>query len=243
MRRRAMNKWEIMDIGSRAYAPIYRERIDYGEDQPKIGPEIQKEIFEMLSKKIKDYSIISLPDYNKRTFTKDFAQKIINLARAHNIPVLVDPKPKNISFFRGCNLVCPNLKEAMEISNLSLESGNGSLREISKRVQEKVGSDYTIVTCGKRGAHVYSGDNGGYSGLVKTIQEKEIDVTGLGDVFASTLSLGLGHINGSSNCEIGIFDLVRLANTVAGSMVGKKGTGDVSIDRVKTFLRRGKVKV
>ncbi|MCH7902587.1 GGDEF domain-containing protein [archaeon] len=44
-----------------------------------------------------------MSDYDKQFFTKHFSQKIISLSRKHGISVLVDPKPKNIDYFKNYN--------------------------------------------------------------------------------------------------------------------------------------------
>ena len=53
--------------------------------------------------------VVLLSDYAKGTLYD--VSTLIALARAKQIPVLVDPKGENFSRYRGATLLTPNLKE------------------------------------------------------------------------------------------------------------------------------------
>jgi len=205
-------------------------RIDYGEENlKKIEPEIQREILELLRGNISDYDALILSDYNKKMFTENFTKEIIEMANSFEIPTIVDPKPSNIDFFKGCTVLCPNKEEAEKISGIKYRDYE-DLIKIGERLCERVSSKYAIVTCDKQGAFIYN--NGDYR-MARAIAEpdKVSDVTGAGDTFAGTLALGLAS-------KLDIYDSVKLANCAAGFSVEGVGIANPEGKDVIEYFKR-----
>ena len=153
---------------------------------------------------------IVLSDYNKFVFRGDLGKHLVSLAKNHGIPIVVDPKPANIASFKNATLLCPNINEAREIVGLS----NGSESNAVKNLREIVGSEYVIVTCGKRGMISYDGSE---FNEIPTKVRDVVDVTGAGDTASAAMTLGL--ISG-----LGLVGAAHLANYAAGVVVEKQGT-------------------
>ncbi len=203
----------------------YVHRSDLGEYDEEgncilcpIIQELQDETFENLNSRINTYNAIIFSDYAKRVFSKEFTQRMIALARQNNIPVVVDAKPKNIEYFEGCTLICPNEKEAEEMSGISYNHDSQILYKMSEEICEKIHPKYIVITCGENGAYVY---NNGGSKMIPTRAEKVEEVTGAGDTFTALATLGL-----SSGLDV--YDSSILANIASGIAVGKVGTYAVS---------------
>jgi len=208
----------------------YRHRSDLGEtDLKKISPEIQEKILDKLKQEIENYQGIILSDYNKRIFNYSFAQEIIKLANEHDIPILADPKPVNIDFFKDCSVVCPNKKEAQEITEISYFNNEDVLFKIGERLKQRTSSRYTVITCGEDGAYVYYD---GKSKMEKTIAKKVVDSTGAGDTYAAVLLCGLAS-------KLDIFKATEIANIAAGLVVQKYGTATVSMDEIERYIEKG----
>ena len=206
-------------------------RIDYGEkDLETISLQTQDSILESLRQEIKNYDLVILSDYNKHIFTYQFSQRIISLSNSLGIPIIVDPKPKNIDFFQNCTIVCPNKHEAESIAEIEYSNGsnrNEALLKISQKIATRVNSTYVTITCGEDGVFSYHHNND--SRFIPTYAKQVADVTGAGDTFAAALALGF-----SSGLKI--HDAARLANYAAGIVVEKVGTATPSIEELSAKL-------
>ena len=73
-------------------------------------------------------------DYAKGVITPAICQSLIMAARKLGIPVLVDPKGNDYSFYRGATTICPNLVELAASSPSQprqLDGGSPPLRRWS----------------------------------------------------------------------------------------------------------------
>lgn len=204
-------------------------RLDFGERKKmKMKKEIQETILKNLEKEIQEFDFIILSDYDKGFFEEDFSRKIIELANLNNKKTLVDPKPCNLNFFKKCTVISPNKHEAEKMSEIEYSNGKETLLKIGKILGEKINSKYIIITCGEDGMFSYDVENED-SFFVGTEAREVADVTGAGDTFAATLTLGLA-------CDLKIHDAAQLANYAAGIVVEKIGTAVPLINEIKKAL-------
>jgi len=208
----------------------YKHRLDLGEinknyknNLGNLSKENQNKILANLEKEIINYKGIFLSDYNKRMFSKDFTQKIINLANNLKIPIICDAKPENIDYFKFCTVVCPNNKEAERMSK------ENNLLKMGEKIQNRISSKYIVITCGKDGAFVYDKRK---SKMIKTKAKKVVEVTGAGDTFSAVL--GMGIISG-----LDVFESAKLANFASGMVVEKAGTSVITRKELINYLRKG----
>ena len=201
----------------------YVHRSDLGEDKlEKINGSIERDILNKLKKNIDFYNGIILSDYDKRIFTKEFTQEIIYMSNELGVPIFVDPKPQNIDFFKGCKIICQNKKEAEKITGIKYSKDHKILQDMGICLSKKINSGQVIITCGKDGAYIYYNGN---SKMISTDSKKVVEVTGAGDTFISTLSLGI--ISG-----LDIYEAAKLANYASGIVVGKAGTVTTNIEEI-----------
>lgn len=207
-------------------------RLDFGEyNLKKIDREIRKDILKSFEKELQeDYDFVILSDYDKGLFEEKFVQELILLSKAYKVPVHVDPKPGNIGYFKGCNVISPNKKEAQEITEIMYSNGRGILTKMCRSLENKVNSDYVIITCGKDGVFAYDSKKED-SYMVETKAREVSDVAGAGDTFVAALVLGL-----SSN--LSLFDSVNLANYASGVVVGKPGVTTPSVEEIIKNIER-----
>ncbi|MDD5036958.1 MAG: bifunctional D-glycero-beta-D-manno-heptose-7-phosphate kinase/D-glycero-beta-D-manno-heptose 1-phosphate adenylyltransferase HldE, partial [Methylococcaceae bacterium] len=159
--------------------------------------------------------VVVLSDYGKGSLSA--SQALIEAARVAGRPVLVDPKSRDFSSYRGATLVSPNLSEFEAIVGpcadefALVERGMNLLRE--HRLEA------LLVTRGEHGMTLL---RDGLSQLHLPAQAREVyDVTGAGDTVLATLAASL-----AAGSELP--DAVALANRAAGIVVGKLGTATVS---------------
>ena len=193
-------------------------------------------LFRDFKSNIDRYGGVVISDYDKGVFRGDgegsyLAKKIIDLCNSKNLPIVVDVKPKNVSYFKGCTVICPNRKEAHEMSGGQYsepEDLGGVCEEIKKRLSPNP-PKYVVVTCDEDGAFIY---NQGESQMVKTTARIVGDVTGAGDTFTVGLVGMLG-------LKKDIYESAKFANMLAGIAVEESGTSVVTADKIKRALNRG----
>ena len=90
-------------------------RID--DEEPSLGIS-NIELKKILTLIKKNPSVVVISDYEKGLLTKPILHKIILTAARKKIPVLVDPKGKDLEKYRGATAITPNKKEAFLLSNI-----------------------------------------------------------------------------------------------------------------------------
>jgi D-glycero-beta-D-manno-heptose-7-phosphate kinase len=156
-------------------------------------------------------------DYDKGVVTSKILAEILPLAY-ERIPVLIDPKIRNLASYRPATLVTPNHHEALRMTNME-EDSDRSLHRSARLLREKLHCDAVLITRGARGMMLLEGD--GEPVFVETVAREVYDVTGAGDTVIATLAAALA--SGSSMLEA-----ANLANHAAGIVVGKVGTATAS---------------
>jgi len=164
---------------------------------------------------LKDTDVVIISDYGKGGLTH--IAEMIAAARAKGVPVIVDPKGRDFSRYRGASLITPNRREFEEIVGECPDE-----KELVHRAQTLIvdlGLEGLLLTRSEKGMTLFL-SNG--SVLHSDARAREVyDVTGAGDtviaVFAVARTAGLADT-----------DALALANTAAGVVVGRLGTASVS---------------
>jgi len=166
-----------------------------------------------------------LSDYAKGTL--QHPQRFILAAGEQRIPVLVDPKGTDFERYRGASLLTPNLKEfeavtgPCETDQVLIERGENLRRELQLQA--------LLITLSERGMLLLQQ---GESPLHLPTRAREVfDVTGAGDTVIALLGAGVA-------AGMQLAPAAGLANLAAGLMVGKLGTGSVTLQELKGALRQ-----
>ena len=191
-------------------------RIDYESDVPADERTASALIanIERLASKAR---AILVSDYQKGVVSQSVAAAAIAQARAHGIPVTVDPKVPHAGYYAGATLVTPNHHEAEALTHGSTRT-EADVSACARKVREITQCQNVLITRGEHGMwlHTDAGDSG-YSAEAREVA----DVTGAGDTVIATLTLALAA--GAS-----LQDAARLANRAAGVVVGKFGPATVT---------------
>jgi len=181
-------------------------------DHPK--PHTSRSLLNFLSENVVHFDGIVISDYGKGVLTRKLSQMIIQKARRYRKFIMVDPKPKNFSFYKGATVITPNAKETGEASGMPV-TDFPSLKKAGRILLNKSRCSILIVTQGEEGMTVFESSNNSFA--VPTVAKDVYDVTGAGDTVIGTLALAWGA--GAKVKEAAI-----LANYAAGIVVGKMGT-------------------
>lgn len=167
-----------------------------------------------------------LSDYAKGVVSSRVAEDFIGMARAVGKPVVVDPKGANYAKYRGATILTPNLLEAETASNHQI-GNEADLMEVGHRLLDMLDSSALLIT---RGAHGMSLFLPGTPAVHTPAEARHVfDVTGAGDTTVAALALSLAA--GATLAEA-----MYLANKAAGIVVGKLGTGAVTLEELGQAL-------
>ncbi|PZQ46746.1 MAG: hypothetical protein DI551_04655 [Micavibrio aeruginosavorus] len=192
-------------------------RTDY-ERTHALPIDIETAIFKGIEKALGDVKSIILSDYGKGVLTKTLIEKIIVAAKSKKIPVLVDPKGKDYSIYKGADYVTPNRKELAEATASSSLKSDAEITAAAKSLLQSSGIGCVIATRSEEGMSVI--DAKGTILHLPTQAREVFDVAGAGDTVIATIAAALA---GGADIE----SAARLANTAAGIAVSKVGTTPV----------------
>jgi len=165
-----------------------------------------------------DCDVVILSDYGKGGLTH--VTRMIELARAANKPILVDPKGDDWSRYTGATLITPNRSEFRDVAG-SWKS-EADLADKAAAVRRQFDLDALLVTRSEEGMSLFDAAGAHHEA---TRAQEVFDVSGAGDTviaaYAVALAAGAGGI-----------EAMRLANRAAGIVVGKFGTAVASADEV-----------
>ena len=198
------------------------------ERRTPVSSEIEDKIIAQVKDALTDANAFVISDYDKGAITPRILAEVLPFAY-ERLPVLVDPKLRNFGLYRPATLITPNHHEALRMTNTEDDSNEG-LYEAAKLIQERLGCDSVLITCGDRGMLLLKED--GQPAFVKTAAREVYDVTGAGDTVIATLAAGLGA--GASMIEA-----ATLANQAAGIVVGKVGTATADSNELRNVFTPG----
>jgi bifunctional ADP-heptose synthase (sugar kinase/adenylyltransferase) len=231
-------------------------RLDY-EDRSPISLSVCDSLLERLNGMLDYVQSIVVADYDKGVLTPTLTQRLFREAADRRLPVVVDPKPNNVQFFRGATIVTPNEKEAIAAAALIglsgsqdgrgfptshlVPSGAGhefatspsddeALIRAARALRRELSAEYVLVTRSERGMMLLS-DDGVPPDSVPAVAKEVYDATGAGDTVSGTLGLCM-----AAGTEAG--EAMRLANLAAGVVVRKLGCATASPEEIVDTARR-----
>ncbi|WP_373032739.1 D-glycero-beta-D-manno-heptose-7-phosphate kinase [Sulfurovum sp.] len=202
------------------------------ESKDDISLSAQSKLLESLSKNIFSYDAILLSDYGKGVLTTNLTQDIIQLANAHNKPVLVDPKGSDYSKYKGATLLTPNKKEASLATKIDIID-DASLLQAGVKLKNEIALEYAIITLSEDGIAIFD-DN---MNIIPTIAREVFDVTGAGDTVLASLGVAIAS-------NLNIHEACEFANKAAAVVVAKVGSATVTLNEIEEYehsLNKGQI--
>jgi len=175
---------------------------------------------EALAEKLGEYErlvdeadAVVLSDYGKGGLAH--VSRMIELARAHGKPVLVDPKGSDYARYRGATVLTPNRSEFREVAGRWTDEADLASR--ARKLRADLDLEALMVTRSEEGMSLFTASEARHE---PTRAREVYDVSGAGDTVIATLSLMVAA--GAS-----LASAMRVANHAAGIVVGKLGTAVV----------------
>ncbi len=196
-------------------------RMDFEQTFPPAAP---LRLTDYYKRALAEAQLVILSDYGKGTLCA--APELIRLARDARIPVLVDPKGRDFSLYRGASLITPNIREFEAIVGHCRNEQD--IIEKGRALIAEQHIDALLLTRGERGMTLIQQNNA--EELHFPAHAREVfDVTGAGDTVVAVLGTALAA--GSPLPEA-----MSLANLAAGLVVAKLGAATVSAPELRAAL-------
>lgn len=169
--------------------------------------------------------VLVLSDYAKGVFTPTGTRAYIDAANAAGVLVIVDPKCRDLSVYRGADVITPNTQEAAAATGYDCSTDEGVGRA-AQAILQLGAIRAVLITRGALGMTLLAPDAGVQSPLhIPTKASSVYDVSGAGDTVIATLALAL-----SAGADI--TTAAHIANSAAQIVVSKLGTAAVSTEEL-----------
>ncbi|MEO5676716.1 MAG: D-glycero-beta-D-manno-heptose-7-phosphate kinase [Usitatibacter sp.] len=165
---------------------------------------------------------VVLSDYGKGGLAH--VGRMIETARRHGKPVLVDPKGSDYERYRGATLLTPNRSEFRDVAGRWTDEAD--LERRAQKLRAELDLDGLIVTRSEEGMSLFTATETWHE---PTRAQEVFDVSGAGDTVIGVLALMVAA--GSD-----LHAAMRVANHAAGIVVGKLGTAVARRDELESSL-------
>ena len=191
------------------------------EDRSPLPEQKENEMLQWIAGRLPDHHACIVSDYGKGVVSRTFAQRLLSLCAAAGKPVVVDPKCRDFSRYRGATVATPNLLEARRAAGFPDDEGDPP--RCALRLLRALDGGALLITRGSEGMTLFRSRRPSHH--IPACARAVFDVTGAGDTVVATLALALAAK----------FDLARaagLANRAAGIAVGKLGAAPVTANEL-----------
>ena len=203
-------------------------RVD-NEDPSALSPAIEAEVLARLERELDSADGVLVCDINKGMLTPAVLRAIIDGARRHGKPVIVDPRmAEDFSIYRSASAMTPNRYETEKATGIKL-SDPGAWQAAARKLVADLELDACLVTLDRDGMFLAGRD--GTALHIATRPREVYDVTGAGDTVLAIFGLFL-----ISRTDATV--AARLANIAAGLEVGRQGASVVSRAELDAALQR-----
>ena len=190
-------------------------RADF-EDLPKT--EVLASQTRQFSELIASQQAVLFSDYGKGGLAH--IQDMIELARAHHRPILIDPKGSDYSKYQNASVITPNRAELQDV--VGPWQSEAELEHKAQALRQALNLGAVLVTRSEEGMSLFDSEG---SSHVKAQAREVFDVTGAGDTVIATLACLLA-------CGLTLREALPWANRAGGLVVGKFGTATLTFEEL-----------
>ncbi len=190
-------------------------RADF-EDLPKT--EVLASQTRQFSELIASQQAVLFSDYGKGGLAH--IQDMIELARAHHRPILIDPKGSDYSKYQNASVITPNRAELQDV--VGPWQSEAELEHKAQALRQALNLGAVLVTRSEEGMSLFDSEG---SSHVKAQAREVFDVTGAGDTVIATLACLLA-------CRLTLREALPWANRAGGLVVGKFGTATLTFEEL-----------
>jgi D-beta-D-heptose 7-phosphate kinase/D-beta-D-heptose 1-phosphate adenosyltransferase len=174
---------------------------------------------------------VLVSDYNKGVLTSQVARAIVQTVREADTLLTANPKPPNVPFLSGANVVMLNQSEAEATAAIAAGLGGAPWRfddedrldDAGAALRRSLGVETLVITRGSKGLSLWHAWGGARH--IPAHPVEVYDVAGAGDTVISVLTLGLA-------AGAPIEDAAFVANHAGACVVRKVGVATVTIQEL-----------
>ncbi|HEY2660082.1 MAG TPA: D-glycero-beta-D-manno-heptose 1-phosphate adenylyltransferase [Caulobacteraceae bacterium] len=188
-------------------------------DREQIGlsASSEAEIIQTLREAMDAADAVVISDYAKGVVSDAVLAAVFDAAARQGKPVVVDPKRRALSAYRGATVLTPNRRELAFATGLDCDD-DASAEQAAATVMAETGA-VILLTRSEQGISLHR--SGHETWRDKARARRVRDVSGAGDTVTATVALGLA-------AGLDLTEAAHLANVAAGVVVGKSGTSLVT---------------
>jgi rfaE bifunctional protein kinase chain/domain len=187
------------------------------------GHEILASCLEDFRKSLEEADVVIISDYGKGGLAH--IEEMIALAQARSVPVIVDPKGRDFSRYRGASLITPNRREFEEMAGECPDEN--TLIQRAHALVTDLELEGLLLTRSEKGMTLFLRDG---AVVHSDASAREVyDVTGAGDTVIAVYAV-------ARTAGITDQDALTLANAAAGIVVGRLGTASVTRAELEKVL-------
>lgn len=187
-----------------------------------IAPACEEQVIAALQAQIGKCRLVVISDYGKGLVTDRVIAATMSLAAGAGVPVIVDPKRRNLADYRGASFIKPNRRELEAATSLPA-TDDRQVEAAASSLAATTGATL-LVTRSEDGMSLVRPD--GPAIHMPTHAHEIVDVTGAGDAAIAAFSIGIAQ---SRPAE----EAMAFANIAAGISVLKLGTATVSAPEIE----------
>ena len=200
-------------------------RVD-NEHAAPISETDAEQVLTDIEKIFEEADIVIVSDYAKGFLVENLLTRLITKCDCAKKKILVDPKGKDYSKYKGATLLTPNQKEATEACGFE-DFEENLVEKAGKTLLGKFSNDSVLITQGEKGMTLFQAD--GAIHRFEALARNVYDVTGAGDTVIATLAVAIG-------AGLNFFEAARIANIAAGLVVEQIGTTAITLEMLAGAL-------
>jgi len=202
-------------------------RVDRERDEPLKIKNRQK-LLDVLTDRAPKLDAVIVSDYGKSVIDKTLLDHLRRLSRKHGVTVAVDPKIRNMPYYRGFSTMTPNHHETGQALGIKLINRSEDVHRAGLRLRKKLHLESLVITRGEEGMSLFFGENEVID--IPTVAREVYDVTGAGDTVIAALTCGLA-------VGAGLHEAAQIANHAAGLVIAEIGTASAAAAAVARAIR------
>lgn len=190
-----------------------------------LAPDVERAVLARIDAELPRADIVVVSDYGKGVLTPAVLQRLCR--SGGKAKVLVDPKGRDYSKYKGAYAITPNKLEAETATGIVLE-GPDDIRRAARELCRIAGLHAAVITLGSKGMYCCLAD-GSQEWSVPAVARSVFDVTGAGDTVLAVMAFALA-------AGAPLPDAMRLATVAAGVVVERFGVVAVTPAEIERAL-------
>jgi len=199
-------------------------RIDR-ETAPNLPAATERSLIANALQAIAQSDVVIISDYGKGVLHDCVLADVFAVAHKAGKPVILDPKRRDLSAYRGATVITPNRAELAAATGMPCDSDE-DVTAAARAAQQASGADILVTRSEKGMSYV---PLTGEPVHLPTVAREVFDVSGAGDTVVATFGVSLA-------AAFSFVDAMKAANHAAGLVVAKTGTATVTAQELAAEL-------